>query len=305
MPRTWLVDAAPRNHVLPASAVAMLLRAADDATPAARLLDFLNEVVTVDFLSLVSHRSAAESSGPRLVEGHGQAGSNAPRRADRPDASRGAGRAAGRDDGRDVTAECFAIYRQRYWQSDAATRIAEHLQAEPGGAPAVTVLHWLPNDIPVSAWRSEIYDREHLAGRLSFLYTPQPGQAYSINLYRREPLGAFRSGEVDRLLAVAPLLRQVHRQVLARPVPTASLPIPIDRTILDAERVLARMQLKLSPRELQVCARIASGVTADGIAADLGIAPSTVATLRKRAYGKLGDAGIIGGRWRLSQLPGL
>ena len=93
--------------------------------------------------------------------------------------------------------------------------------------------------------------------------------------------------------------------MLARPVPTASLPIPIDRTILDAERVLARMQLKLSPRELQVCARIASGVTADGIAADLGIAPSTVATLRKRAYGKLGDAGIIGGRWRLSQLPGL
>lgn len=65
------------------------------------------------------------------------------------------------------------------------------------------------------------------------------------------------------------------------------------------------MPYGLSPRELQVCARIACGITADGIAADLGIAPATVVTLRKRAYAKLADAGIVGGRWRLMHLARL
>ena len=280
--QTWLVDAPSRHHALPASAVATLLHACDDVAPAARLLEFLNEVVAVDFLSLVSHVCAAHSPGPRLIEGHCHAVG-----------------------GRNVTAECFAIYRQRYWQSDQATRIAEHLQAERAGASAVTVLHCLPDDIPVAGWRNEIYERERLAGRLTFLYTPQPGEAYSINLYRREPLGAFRSGEVERLLATAPLLRQVHRQVLARSQSTGTLPVPIDGPIPEAERVFAGMQCGLSPRELQVCARIACGITADGIAADLGIAPSTVVTLRKRAYAKLAGAGIIGSRWRLMLLARL
>jgi DNA-binding NarL/FixJ family response regulator len=36
-----------------------------------------------------------------------------------------------------------------------------------------------------------------------------------------------------------------------------------------------------------VCARIACGLSMDGIAADLGIAKSSVLTLRKRAYNKL------------------
>lgn len=279
---TWMVDAASRHHTLPVDAVATLLHAADDRAPAARLLEFLNQIVAVDFLSLVSHVSPQDDPAPRLVEGHSQA--------------------AG---GRNVTAECFAIYRQRYWQNDPAAGIADHLRGERAGASAVTVLHCLPDDIPVASWRNEIYERERLAGRFTFLYTPQPGQAYSINLYRRQPLGAFRGEEVDRLLATAPLLRQVHRQVLARAASPAAHPAVIDGPVPDAERLLAATQCRLSPRELQVCARIACGITADGIAADLGIAPSTVVTLRKRAYVKLAGAGMVGGRWRLMLLARL
>lgn len=290
MPRTWLVDTAPRHQALPANAVAMLLNASDDTAPAARMLDFVNEVVPVDFLSLVSHTSMAQSPGPRLVEGHCHAQGALP-------------------GDRNVTADCFAIYRQRYWRSDQATRIAEHLQSEPSGVSPVTALHCLPEDIPVAGWRNEIYDREQLSGRLTFLYAPRPRQVYSINLYRRAPPGPFRSGEVQRLLAVAPLLRQVHRQVLAGRPLTASLPESLPESpgaaAAEAEQVLARVARNLSPRELQVCARIALGISADGIAADLGIASSTVLTLRKRAYAKLADAGVVGGRWRLMHLAGL
>ena len=60
---------------------------------------------------------------------------------------------------------------------------------------------------------------------------------------------------------------------------------------MDARIALARGRLAVAPlssRERDVCARIACGLTADGIAADLDIAPSSVLTLRKRAYAKLG-----------------
>ncbi|MCY1552274.1 Bacterial regulatory protein, luxR family [compost metagenome] len=53
------------------------------------------------------------------------------------------------------------------------------------------------------------------------------------------------------------------------------------------ERTLQRTAPQLSPREREVCARIVCGIGADGIATDLGIAASSVATLRKRAYLKL------------------
>lgn len=44
----------------------------------------------------------------------------------------------------------------------------------------------------------------------------------------------------------------------------------------------------LSARERDVCLGILSGRTADAIAREVGIAPSTVVTYRKRAYDKLG-----------------
>jgi DNA-binding NarL/FixJ family response regulator len=49
---------------------------------------------------------------------------------------------------------------------------------------------------------------------------------------------------------------------------------------------------ELSAREQAVCARIACGISADGIAVELDVAPSTVTTLRKRAYAKLTRRGF-------------
>jgi len=45
---------------------------------------------------------------------------------------------------------------------------------------------------------------------------------------------------------------------------------------------------RLTRRELDVLARILSGLTSEGIALDLRVSVNTVLTYRKRAYGRLG-----------------
>jgi FixJ family two-component response regulator len=72
--------------------------------------------------------------------------------------------------------------------------------------------------------------------------------------------------------------------------------------VSQAAQRLARLAPALSPRERAVCARIACGLSADGIAADLDVAPSTVVTLRKRAYLKLAGAGLPAERVGLARL---
>ncbi|WP_279343767.1 helix-turn-helix transcriptional regulator [Variovorax terrae] len=282
MPQTWFVDTPPHGHSLAARSVAMLLDAPHDAAPAARMLDFLNQVAPVEYISLVAYAGIDRGDAPTLVEGHAHSAHT-----------------------RNVTAECFAIYRRQYWRSDAATRIAQHLRYEAGGSAPVTALHFQPGDIPLASWRNEIYEREHLSDRLSFLYAPLPHTAYAINLYRDETLGGFQPAEIERLLAVAPLLRQAHRGALrlgaGTPVWEYFEPdVRIQRSLVAIKKRAPR----LSPREAEVCARIACGLSADGIAAELDVAPSTVLTLRKRAYAKLAEAGLHGGRLALARLAG-
>ncbi len=95
------------------------------------------------------------------------------------------------------------------------------------------------------------------------------------------------------MLGLAPILKRAHRNALF-----AQLASPDAQTrVLNIERALQRTAPQLSAREREVCARIACGIGADGIASDLGIATSTVMTLRKRAYAKL----AIHGRQQLSR----
>jgi DNA-binding CsgD family transcriptional regulator len=50
------------------------------------------------------------------------------------------------------------------------------------------------------------------------------------------------------------------------------------------ERLLGHVFADLTERERSVCARTMIGMTAEAIAIDLHIAPSTVLTYRRRAY---------------------
>jgi DNA-binding CsgD family transcriptional regulator len=58
------------------------------------------------------------------------------------------------------------------------------------------------------------------------------------------------------------------------------------------ESLLGSLDEHLTPRERAVCARALAGLTVAGIALDLGIRTPTVATLRRRAYAKLGISSL-------------
>jgi DNA-binding CsgD family transcriptional regulator len=259
MQAMWRVPAAlASQQALDLRAVSLLLDVPRDLAPARAMLHFLNALLPVEFISLVRHAPDA----PTQLEGHAH-GTGVP----------------------NVTRDCFAQYRRHFYGFDDATRIAGRMEDEGGAADEVTVLHTHADDIPDPGWRRQIYEREHLSDRLALLYAPVAhGSAFSINLYRRESMGRFAPQEIERVLAVAPLLRQVHRHALGTGAGAGALDI-------GTRIALARGRLAdapLSGREREVCARIACGLTADGIAADLDIAPSSVHTLRKRAYAKLG-----------------
>jgi len=269
MPSTWTLDVPPAGHTLSSQAVSALLDVSSSPLSAPRLLAFINQVVPVEYLSLVEFQSEV----PELVDGCDSHPSH-----------------------RNVVAECFAIYRRHYFRSDAVTALARRVVQEPGRQ--VVAMHCRADELPVPGWRSDIYEREKLTERLSLLHTPSPGGVFALHLYRDQRQGIFRPGEVEQLLAVAPLLRQAHQLALRAPSAAGNRHTQVEM----ARQNLARRVPRLSAREREVCARIAWGMSADGIAADLDVAPSTVLTLRKRAYLKLSEAGLPANRLALARL---
>ena len=269
MPSTWTLDAPAAGLAVPAPVVQGLLEVASAPLSAARLLQAVQAVVPVQYLSLVAFRRDT----PELVEG------------------------SSRDtQGRDVVAECFAIYRRSYFRSDAVMRIADQVAGRP--AREVAVLHCRADELPVTGWRDDIYVRERLTERFTLLHAPAAGAVQAIHLYRDDRQGLFQPSEIGQLLALAPLLRQAHQAALQVGAVVADRQAQVSQ----AAQRLARLAPALSPRERAVCARIACGLSADGIAADLDVAPSTVVTLRKRAYLKLAGAGLPAERVGLARL---
>ena len=164
----------------------------------------------------------------------------------------------------------FAIYRRSYWRADSVMRLADRVARRP--SREVAVLHCRADELPVAGWRNDIYKRERLTERFTLLHAPAPGAVQAIHLYRDERQGLFRADEIDRLLGLAPLLRQAHQAALNAEC------VAVDREaqIAQSRQRLARLVPTLSPREAEVVARIAHGLSADGIAAELDVAPSTV-----------------------------
>lgn len=265
----WELPDPHADAALPSRAVAALLDVALSPSSADALLRAVQTVVPVDYLSLVR----LQRDRPELVEG-----------------------SASRPQDRAVVAQCFGIYRRHYYRRDAILPLAHQLTGRPGREGVA--LHCRADQLPDAGWRADIYERERLTDRFTLMHAPAPGQVQVIHLYRGERQGRFLPQEVERLLGLAPLLRQAHAAAWRARVVLA------DRAsrVQDGERHLQRLAPSLSPRERAVCARIALGLSADGIAADLDVAPSTVVTLRKRAYLKLAEAGLPSQRLGLARL---
>jgi len=195
---------------------------------------------------------------------------------------------------RDVTKECFERYRDLYFKQDPVTHLLDQMNTHDKNSDGVAALHVMREDIPDNAWKRDIYERENLPDRLSFLFSPTAESRMAVNLYRSAHRGHFRPTEVETLLPLGALIAQVFRSRLASPKVFSG-----DTTSEQMEVALHVRAPNLSARERAVCARIAIGMSVDGIAADLKVAPSTVMTMRKRAYAKLQAQGGPSDRLRL------
>jgi DNA-binding NarL/FixJ family response regulator len=115
-------------------------------------------------------------------------------------------------------------------------------------------------------------------------------------LLRSRENGHFSDGELGQLSEAAPLLIAAcakHAATQLEPSGTALNFASVEQI----ENKLRRSDWKLTERELQVSARILYGISALGIALDLGLGEETIATYRKRLYQRL----CIGSRHELFQ----
>ena len=271
MSAIWNLQPPCAGAVMPATTVAALLDVVSAPANADALLRAVQTVVPVDFLSLVS----IQRDLPELVEG-----------------------SASRSQERSVVTRCFGIYRRHYYRRDAILPLASQLSRQ--SSHDGLALHCRADELPDAGWRSDIYEQEHLSDRFTLMHAPLKDSVQAIHLYRDDRQGRFRPQEVARLLDLAPLLRRAHAAWWSH---SAALQ-PRQERITEYEQRLQRLVPLLSLRERSVCARIAEGLSADGIAVALDVAPSTVMTLRKRAYQKLADVGLPANRQGLARLLG-
>lgn len=151
-------------------------------------------------------------------------------------------------------------------------------------APAIVRLR--REEIADTAYREQLWDRFGLVDRLSALALID-GHWSAFNLYRDRAGGPFEARELARFAALAPLLLALLGRHLAALQPAAQEGPATRLTPEAAEAMLRRLPARLSAREREVCALTLAGHTREGIGLALGIAPSSVATLRRRAYAKL------------------
>lgn len=206
--------------------------------------------------------------------------------------------AHGSFDAPDIALDCWRIYRSGVYRADTHFHAA---RAEVRGnlASNAVVTHCVADDFG-RAHREQIYQAHSLSERLSLVSNDDDGMEgalLAVNLYRHRAQPRFSAAEIDTVFALAaPLLAVVRRHVELGATAAAGRDeddtLTFDEpsalpTQLAAQR-LHRLCPELTERELAVCERLLRGWTFDGIAADLGVSPSTAKTYRNRAFGRLG-----------------
>jgi len=257
MQEFWDLSSTSATSRLPVTVFSNLLKVSAQST-SQPILDAINQISEVDYVSLVEYTSIGQNP---VQVGHA---------------------AKERQGHRDITKECFERYRSSYFKRDPVIRLLNQMQTNDQRSEGVSALHMSREDIPDNAWKRDIYERENLSDRLSFLFSSKPERLLAVNLYRNSKRGPFTSGELEVLLPIAPLIAQVYKSSFA----SHNLP-NITKSVCQLEEILQARAHSLSTRERAVCARVATGMSVDGIAVDLDVSPSTVMTLRKRAYAKL------------------
>jgi DNA-binding CsgD family transcriptional regulator len=152
-------------------------------------------------------------------------------------------------------------------------------------AQKVLVQRHDPARITELAYEQRFFRSVGTVDKLAYLWWAAD-TGYYVNLYRHARSGGFGPDEARRLAEAASFvasLVQLHGQRrrlgrIARGGDAAGI----------AAALVEMLDPRLTPRERLVLSRTLGGLQAEGIAAELGVKPSTVVTFRKRAYAKLG-----------------
>ena len=151
------------------------------------------------------------------------------------------------------------------------------------------VLRHDPRKLTSRRYEQRFYQGVGVADKISFLWGAG-GVGFYFNLYRLTGHGHFSAADQAGLTALAPLAASLVTRHVGRSRIEAALgggdPVQI------AQAVAALLGPELSPRERSVLACVLRGMSNAGIALELGVAPTSVITFRKRAYQKLGISSL-------------
>lgn len=188
----------------------------------------------------------------------------------------------------DTTRDCWQAYLSGPYRADRTLLAdAEELHAQDGPM----LCHITAPEVPAQH-RHRVYEAHGVAERVSVVHQ-EAGALLAVNLYRHQHQRPFEDHQVAEFEALAPaLLALVKKQISLVSAPP-ELPIALSACVASGgharwHQPLRRLHPGLTPREIDVCARLLAGMTQDGIASDLGLSLPTVKTYRNRAFARLG-----------------
>lgn len=152
-----------------------------------------------------------------------------------------------------------------------------------GAAPAehdIALLRVRPGDIASAGFRRTFFDQPGIVERVSVIQRG-PNEWRVLNVSRHHSHGCFSDAELQALVGLASLALPMlpHNRMVRAAAPQL--------TVAQLEERFASRFAELTPREREVCARAAIGMSVEATALDLRIAKTSVLTYRRRAYQRL------------------
>ncbi len=195
---------------------------------------------------------------------------------------------------RDTTRDCWRAYLSGPHLNDRTLANADSTAVR--SAPLLR--HITADEVPAEH-RARVYEAHGVAERLSIVQREESGAIFAINFYRHQHQRPFRDSQIGAFESLAPaILSLTRKQISLSAVSSLNPPSSeavigsaigtANGTIAEFTERLVRIQPGLTPRELDVCARLLQGMTHEGIAADLALGVPTVKTYRNRAFARLG-----------------
>lgn len=175
----------------------------------------------------------------------------------------------------DTTRECWNAYLSGPYLSDRTLAVQDE------SADSMVLCHITAPEVPAQH-RARVYEAHGMAERVSIVQR-QNAAIFAINFYRHEHQHPFSDGQLSDFESLAPALLTLAQKQIELTRPRLAR-----RNTAEWVCQLQKFEPSLTPRELEVCARLLTGMTQEGIALDLGLGLPTIKTYRNRAFARLG-----------------